>query len=78
MGRPILTTDANGCRGTVQDGVNGFLVPVGDAGALADKMEIFLKSPERIREMGRRSIERCREKFEVSGVNQKMMEIMGV
>ena len=78
MGRPILTTDANGCRETVQDGVNGFLVPVGDAGALADKMEIFLKSPERIREMGRRSIERCREKFEVSGVNQKMMEIMGV
>ena len=35
MAEPIVTTDAPGCRETVQPGVNGYLVPVRDADALA-------------------------------------------
>ena len=39
-GRAIITTDApRGCRETVIPGENGFLVPVGDADALASAME---------------------------------------
>jgi glycosyltransferase involved in cell wall biosynthesis len=34
MGRPVITTDVPGCRETVEDGVNGLLVPARDAGAL--------------------------------------------
>lgn len=78
MGRPILTTDTNGCRETVQNGVNGYLVPVGDAGALASKMKIFLTDLKAIEVMGRNSIALCRDKFEVSQVNRKMMEIMRI
>jgi glycosyltransferase involved in cell wall biosynthesis len=37
-GRPVITTDAPGCRETVEPGVNGLLVPVADAHALADAM----------------------------------------
>jgi glycosyltransferase involved in cell wall biosynthesis len=36
MGRAIVTTDAPGCRETVRMNRNGYLVPVGDVGALAD------------------------------------------
>ena len=34
MGRPIITTDTQGCRETVKDGVNGFLVPIKNANAI--------------------------------------------
>lgn len=78
MGRPILTTDTNGCRGTVEDGVNGYLVPVGDSKALAEKMIAFLKKPELIPQMGTESIRICHEKFEVGKVNQEMLRIMEI
>lgn len=53
MARPIITTDAVGCREVVDDGVNGFLCKVRDAGDLAEKMEQMLSlSPERRSEMG--------------------------
>ena len=78
MGRPILTTNTNGCRETVRDGITGYFVPIGDAQVLADKMKLFLMDPKLAETMGRNSIILCREKFEVSRVNQKMIEIMGV
>jgi glycosyltransferase involved in cell wall biosynthesis len=42
MGRPIITTDAPGCRDTVDDGINGIIVPVADAIALQAAMRGFL------------------------------------
>ena len=42
MGRPIVTTDAPGCRETVRPGQNGYLVPVRDAAALAKALERFI------------------------------------
>ncbi len=43
MERPVITTDTAGCRETVDDGINGYLVGVKDAKALADAMERFLR-----------------------------------
>lgn len=54
--RPIITTDAPGCRETVKDGENGFLVPVKDAKALSDKMLWFVEHPEKIEEMAKRAL----------------------
>ena len=78
MGRPIITTDTNGCRETVKDGINGYLVPVGDANALAHAMKCIIENPESIEEMGKESIYYCREKFEVSRVNEAMCEYMKI
>ena len=55
MGRPIITTDAPGCRETVIPGVNGFLVPVRDVDALVSAMERFINEPELIERMGKES-----------------------
>ena len=55
MGRAIITTDAPGCRETVIDGVNGFLVPVRDADSLYEAMERFVLHPELAPRMGAES-----------------------
>lgn len=78
MGRPIITTDVPGCRSTVIDGKNGFLVPAYNANAVAEKMEWFINHPESIKTMGFESYKYCKEKFEVSAVNKQMLEIMGI
>ncbi len=41
IGRPVITTDVPGCRETVIDGVNGFLVPKWNVYALVDKNVFF-------------------------------------
>jgi glycosyltransferase involved in cell wall biosynthesis len=76
MGRPILTTDAPGCRETVVDGVNGWMVPVCDAGALAGKMAWMIENPKARQEMGAKSYEIAHEKFEVDKVNTVMIQHM--
>jgi glycosyltransferase involved in cell wall biosynthesis len=48
MARPVITTDAPGCRETVVDGVNGFLVPPRDVDALVRAMERFILQPDLI------------------------------
>ena len=78
MGRAIITTDAPGCRGTVIDGRNGFLVPIKDGKVLAQKMEEFIKNPELIPKMGQASIEYCKEKFDVNKVNSDMCKYLKI
>lgn len=74
MGRPVITTDAPGCRETVIDGETGYLVPVKDGNAVARRMICFLEEPQRIAEMGRKSLEYCRSKFDVHKVNERMLQ----
>lgn len=78
MGRPIITTDASGCRETVIDGYNGYLVPVKAVEELAAAMERFIVNPELIIEMGKASRQLVEEKFDVHAVNQSMLEAMGL
>ncbi len=78
MGRAIITTDAPGCRGTVIDGQTGYLTPVKNAEAVAEKMIEFIEHPEKILKMGQMSAEYCREKFEVNKVNEDMCEYLKI
>jgi glycosyltransferase involved in cell wall biosynthesis len=78
MGRPVITTDAPGCRETVEDGVNGFLVPVRDAEALAGAMEKFIQNPELIGQMGAQSRKIAEEKYDVHKVNKVILSAMGL
>lgn len=76
MGRAVITTDAPGCRETVIDGDNGFLVPVKDANALAQAMLCFIEEPALIEKMGKRSRATAEEKYDVHKVNAQMMSAM--
>lgn len=78
MGRAIITTDAPGCRGTVIDGETGFLVPVKDGKALAEKMLEFINKPSLIESMGQASARFCREKFDVVKVNEEMCKLLNI
>jgi glycosyltransferase involved in cell wall biosynthesis len=77
-GRPIITTDAPGCRETVIDGLNGFLVPVGDSESLATKMMWMIENRDRAEQMGEESVLLCQEKFDVEKVNKVILETMGL
>jgi glycosyltransferase involved in cell wall biosynthesis len=77
-GRALITTDTPGCRDTVLPGENGFLVPVRDAGALADAMERFVVQPDLAVDFGRRSRTLAEERFDVRKVNAVMLEAMGL
>ena len=78
MGRAIITTDAPGCRETVVDGDNGFLVEVKSVESLVEAMQKFIHQPELIEKMGNRSREIALHKYDVHQVNKHMMHEMGL
>lgn len=78
MGKATITTDAPGCRETVIDGDNGFLIPVKSIDELANTMEKFIVQPQLIHVMGNRSRQIVELKYEVHQVNSTMMQQMGI
>lgn len=78
VGRPIITTDAPGCRETVLAGENGFLVPTRDPAALAGAMRRFCERPDLAEAMGARSRRLAEERFDVHKVNAAIVEAMGL
>lgn len=72
MGRPVITTDAPGCRETVVEGVNGYRVPIRDIQALKHAMLLFIESPEIIEPMGEASRRLAEERFDVNMVNARL------
>lgn len=76
MGRPIVTTDAPGCRETVEPGDNGFLVPVRDAPAIAEAMARFIDEPALIPRMGAASRRLTEVKYDVHRVNAVLLDAM--
>lgn len=76
MGRPVITTDMPGCRETVEDGVNGFLVPPRDPPALAAAMSRFAESPGLIATMGAASRVRAAARYDVHSVNRTILDAL--
>ena len=69
MGKPIITTDIPGCRETVEDGKNGYIVPPKDAPALADAICRFISLPIKEKElMGKYGREKAEKEFDVKNV----------
>ena len=64
MGVPCVVTDIRGCREAVEEGVNGVLVPAGDAAALAAAISSLLGDRERAEALGRGGLRLARERFD--------------
>lgn len=75
IGRPIITTNSIGCKDTVEDGYNGFLVPIKDSKAVADKIEILLNDEVLRKEMEKNSRKIAERDFSLEDVIQKHLQI---
>lgn len=78
MGRPVVTTDAPGCRDTVIDGVNGYLVPIKNVDALENAVNKILDNQILAERFGTESRKIAEEKFDVKKVNESIMKIMSI
>ena len=78
IGRPIITTDNVGCRDTVVDGYNGFLVPIKDAAVLVEKIVWMLNNRDQWQSFGNASRKIVEDKFDVHLINQKMLDVMNL
>jgi glycosyltransferase involved in cell wall biosynthesis len=78
MGRPIITTDAPGCRETVINGENGILVSPRDSDSLYRAMMRFIDEPGLSATMGKESRKLAESRFEVHKVNEKLLRYAGL
>lgn len=78
MGRPVITTDAPGCRETVEDGINGLLVPVGDCPELAEAMLRLAKDPDLRERFGAESRRIAEHRYEIGAVNRTYLSHLGL
>jgi glycosyltransferase involved in cell wall biosynthesis len=77
MSKPIITTDTAGCRETVEDGKNGFLVKVKDHESLIMGMQKFLAlSDEQQKEMGAYGNRKVATEFEASIIAKQLYDII--
>ena len=74
VGRAIITTDVPGCRETVIDGENGYLVPVRESEPLYEKMRALAEDEALRQRMADASYRICQQIFDVNIVNQTMLE----
>ncbi|WP_416140909.1 glycosyltransferase [Halomonas sp. HK25] len=78
-GRPIITTDAPGCRETVDPDINGYLVPTHDSEALAAAMlRLLAADNQSVEAMAVAGLDRVARLFDVERVNRQLMEITGL
>jgi glycosyltransferase involved in cell wall biosynthesis len=74
---PIITTNVPGCRETVEDGVNGFLVPVKNSLALSEAMvKMYNASIEERVAMSNQSRKAVVEKFESKLIIKKYVGLI--
>jgi glycosyltransferase involved in cell wall biosynthesis len=71
-GRPIICTNTGGNPELVKDGHNGFLIPVGDVNALADRLERLLSDSVLARRMGKTGYEAVRSYTHTRMVTEQM------
>lgn len=77
-GRPVITTDAPGCRETVQHELNGLLVPVGDVPQLAAAMIRLIENPELAEAYAHNGLRIARERYDARVVSEAMVTAMGL
>lgn len=75
IGRPIITCNSVGCKETVIDGYNGFLIPTRDVAALVEKLGILLDDAALRQTMGRNARKYAEENFSIDVVIERHLKI---
>ena len=74
-GKPIVTTDSPGCKDTVEDDKNGFIVPVKDYKKLKEALIKLIEDENLRSKFGAYSRKKALKEFDVKLVNDKTIEI---
>lgn len=77
-GRPSITTDAPGCRETVSNGINGYLVPVKNVDAIVEAMEKIISDPVKTSEMAKAARKMAEDKYDVNKINIVIKKTMKI
>ncbi|MBR1682829.1 MAG: glycosyltransferase family 4 protein [Bacteroidaceae bacterium] len=75
VGKPIVTTNSIGCKDVVDDGINGFLIPVKNSESLAEKLRILIEDKALRVRMGKAAREKAEREFAIEDVIEKHLEI---
>lgn len=75
IGRPIITSNSVGCKETVVDGVNGFLIKPKDVDALTEKLDLLISNTELRQNMGRESRMYAEKYFDIEIVKERHLKI---
>jgi len=75
MGKPIVTTNAVGCKEVVEHGRNGFLIPKKDSDALAEAIEILIKNKKSREKFGKHSRQKAIKEFDKNIVVEKTVSL---
>jgi len=75
-GLPLIASDLIGLRESVEDGVSGFLFPVGNAEALADIMALLLDDPSRRAVLSRQARARVERAFTIQGQLASLIKVV--
>jgi len=59
-GVPVIATTNTGGPDVITDGKDGFIVPIRDAGAIAERLEYLYRNPDARAEMGQAALETVR------------------
>ncbi|MCK0159317.1 glycosyltransferase family 4 protein [Allomuricauda sp. F6463D] len=73
IGMPIITTNTPGCKETVVENENGFLIPPNSLDPLIEACKFFIENPSKINQMGKRSRQFAEEKFDVNIINKHLV-----
>mgnify|MGYP002714493621 CR=1 FL=1 len=74
IGRPVITCNTPGCKETVINNVNGFIVEKKNEVQLAKKMIWMIKHPNEVNMMAEESRRLAVEKFDVNKINKQLIE----
>ena len=78
IGRAIITTDTPGCRETVIQGKNGYLIEPKSVSKLVESMMKFINNPTIVERMGVESRNIAEKKYDVHKVNDFMFRNMKI
>ena len=76
VGRCIITTESIGCRDTINDGYNGFLVNSKDVLSLAEKCIYLIENPEKNSEICNNSRKFAEDNFDSKKINEKIINVV--
>lgn len=74
-GRAVVTTDVPGCRDAIDPGVTGFLVPVRDAQALANQLQVLIEDPALRCRMGLAGRELAFRAFAIEKIVEQHLDV---